>query len=161
MRKPTWDAGHAPNGQRHFFQSQTFCLRCFAKYEDANERTQVAELSWRNGRRNSQCKFSSVRWSETSNGSSDSRNLSMSTMLYLVFQLGNGGLGGQSRRRRRGLRSFNYIEGKRRRRRGLRVKQRCGEATASLPPHRNRKADKVLAHMPNMMRSRRRLFSFI
>ena len=114
---------------------------------------QVAELSWRNGRRNSQCKFSSVRWSETSNGSSDSRNLSMSTMLYLVFQLGNGGLGGQSRRRRRGLRSFNYIEGKRRRRRGLRVKQRCGEATASLPPHRNRKADKVLAHMPNMMRA--------
>ena len=98
------------------------------------------------------CKFSSERWSETSNGLSDSRNLLARTLRYLVFQLGNGGLGGQSRRRRRGLRSFNYIEGKRRRRR-LRVKQRCGEATASLPPHRNRKADKVLAHMPNMMRS--------
>ena len=109
MRKPTWDAEHAPNGQRRFFQSQTFCLRCFAKYEDANERTQVAELSWRNGRRNPHCKLSSVRWSETGISSWDSRNHSMSTLLYLALQLGNGGLGGQSRRWRRGLRSFNYV----------------------------------------------------
>ena len=66
-------------------------------------RTQVAELSRRNGH-NPQCKLTSVRWRETRSGPSDSRNLSMSTMLYLVLQLGNGGLGGQSRRRRRGLR---------------------------------------------------------
>ena len=37
VRKNSWDSEHAPNVQP-FFQSQTFCLRCFAKYEDTNER---------------------------------------------------------------------------------------------------------------------------
>ena len=175
QNKPTLPLTRLPRAETHlgcgaraewaaaFLSDPNFLFEVLCKIRGRQRtppaRTQVAELSWRNGR-NPLCKFSSERWSETSNGLSDSRNLSTSTLRYLVLQLGNRGLGGQSRRRRRGLRSFNYIEGKRRRR-GLRVKQRCGEATASLPPHRNRKADKVLAHMPNMMRSRRRLFSFI